>query len=300
MKQIKQFIYLLFICICSLTSFGQTIENALLWKIHGNGLKKASYILGTYHIANNEFLNTLKGCKKALSKTHSVLGELEITPEVANQMMPYMLLDNSTLDSLLNALQYDSLSMFVQDKLGLPMPVFNKMKPIGIYLMLSSAEMKNSAFIQNYKGVPMDIYVQNEAKKNEKDVYALETIQEQADLLFTNITIEDQVIMLMEYIRMDKIKITDESDKMNSCYKAQDLNCLDSLMKSSGFNSIESDLLLKNRNARWIPRIEEIVNKQSCFIAVGALHLAGENGLIRLLRNKGYTLSPIHSNYEVD
>lgn len=300
MKQIKQFIYLLFICICPLITYGQTIENALLWKIHGNGLRESSYILGTYHIVNNEFLNTLKGCKQALSKTHSVLGELEITPEVASQMMPFMLLDNSTLDSLLSPLQYDSLSMFVQDKLGLPMAVFNKMKPIGIYLMLSSVEMKNSSFIQDYKGVPMDVYVQNEAQKNKKEVFALETIQEQADLLFTNIAIADQVVMLMEYIRMDNKKNTEENDRMNSCYKMQDLNCLDSLMKSSGFSSIESDLLLKNRNVRWIPRIEEIINKQSCFIAVGALHLAGENGLIRLLRNKGFTLSPVHSSKEVD
>lgn len=300
MKLIKQIIYLFFICICPLFTFGQTIENALLWKIHGNGLRESSYILGTYHIVNNEFLNTLKGCEQALSKTHSVLGELEITPEVASQMMPYMLLENGSIDSLMNPLQYDSLSQFVQDKLGLPMVVFNKMKPIGIYLMLSSVEMKSSSFIQDYKGIPMDVYVQNEAQKNGKEVYALETIQEQADLLFTNISIADQVVMLMEYLRMGNKKNAEENNRMNSCYMMQDLNCLDSLMKSSGFNSIESDLLLKNRNVRWIPRIEEIINKQSCFIAVGALHLAGESGIIRLLRNKGYTLSPVYSIKEVD
>lgn len=300
MKQIKQFIYLLFICICSLTSFGQIIENALLWKIHGNGLKESSYILGSYHIVNNEFLNTLKGCKKALSKTHSVLGELEITPEVASQMMPYMLLDNSTLDSLLNPLQYDSLSQFVQDKLGLPMVLFNKMKPMGVYLMLSAAEMKNTPFLTNFRGEPMDIYVQNEARKNKKEVVALETIQDQADLLFSHVALNEQVQLLMQYIRTGKQESSLENDRMNNCYVNQDLNCLDSLMNTSGFSAIESDLLLKDRNIRWIPRIEEVIQKQSCFIAVGALHLAGENGLIRLLRNKGYTLSPIHSNYEVD
>ena len=286
--------------ICPFLTYGQTIENALLWKIHGNGLRESSYILGTYHLVNNEFLNTLKGCKQALSKTHSVLGELEITPEVSSQMMPFMLLEKSTLDSLLNPLQYDSISQFVQDKLGFPMLIFNKMKPIGIYLMLSSAEMKNSSFIQDFNGVPMDIYVQNEAKKNGKDVYALESIQEQADLLFSKLSINEQVFMLMEYVRMGDKKNTVENDRMNMCYMMQDLNCLDSLMKSSGFNSIESDLLLKNRNIRWIPRIEEIINKQSCFIAVGALHLAGENGLIRLLHNKGYTLSPVYSRKHVD
>ena len=300
MKAIKQFIYLIFICICPFLANGQAIENALLWKIEGNGLQKSSYILGTYHLVNNEFLNNLKGCELALKKTSSVLGELEITPEVASQMMPFMLLENSSIDSLMNPLQYDSLSQFVKDKLGVPMVLFNKMKPMGIYLMLSAAEMKNTPFLTNFKGEPMDIYVQNEARKNKKEVFALETIQDQADLLFSHVALNEQVQLLMQYIRTGKQESSLENDRMNNCYMNQDLNCLDSLMNASGFSAIESNLLLKDRNIRWIPRIEEIIQKQSCFIAVGALHLAGENGLIYLLRKQGYTLSPVHNRKDVN
>ena len=300
MNPIKQFFFLIIICTCSFSLKGQTVENALLWKIQGNGLQKSSYILGTYHLVNNEFLDNLKGCELALKRTSSVLGELEITPEVAGQMMPYMLMEKSSLDSLMNPSQYDSLSRFVQDKLGLPMVVFNKMKPIGIYLMLSAVEMKNTSFISNYKGEPMDVYVQNQAKKHEKEVYALETIQDQADLLFNQVALNDQVQLLMQYIKAGKQESSIENDRMNNCYMNQDLNCLDSLMNTSGFNAIESNLLLKDRNIRWIPRIEEIIKKQSCFIAVGALHLAGENGLIFLLRKQGYTLNPVHSRKHVN
>lgn len=300
MKAIKQFIYLIIICICPFLVNGQASENALLWKIQGNGLKNPSFILGTYHLVNNEFLNNLKGCELALKKTSSVLGELEITPEVASQMMPYMLLENSTIDSLMNPLQYDSLSQFVQDKLSLPMVLFNKMKPMGIYLMLSAVEMKSTPFLTNFKGEPMDLYVQNEARKNGKEVFALETIQEQADLLFSHIALNEQVQLLMQYIRTGKQESTLENDRMNNCYMNQDLNCLDSLMNASGFTAIESNLLLKDRNIRWLPRIEEVIQKQSCFIAVGALHLAGENGLIFLLRKQGYTLSPVHNRKDVN
>jgi len=300
MKAIKQFIYLIFICICPSSLSGQAIENALLWKIEGNGLQKSSYILGTYHLVNNSFLNNLKGCELALKKTSAVLGELEITPEVASQMMPFMLMEKSSLDSLMNPLQYDSLSQFVQDKLGLPMTLFNKMKPIGIYLMLSAVEMNNTPFLTDFKGEPMDVYVQNEAKKHEKEVFALETIQDQADLLFNHVALNEQVKMLMQYIKTGKQESNLENDRMNNCYMNQDLNCLDSLMNVSGFSTIESNLLLKDRNIRWIPRIEETIKKQSCFIAVGALHLAGENGLIFLLRKQGYTISPVHSNKHVN
>ena len=300
MKAIKQIICLIIICICPFSVNGQAVENALFWKIQGNGLKNSSYILGTYHLVNNEFLNNLKGCELALKKTSSVLGELEITPEVASQMMPFMLLENSSIDSLMNPLQYDSLSQFVQDKLGVPMVLFNKMKPMGIYLMLSAAEMKNTPFLTNFKGEPMDIYVQNEARKNKKEVFALETIQDQADLLFSHVALNEQVQLLMQFIRTGKQESSLENDRMNNCYMNQDLNCLDSLMNASGFSSIESNLLLKDRNIRWIPRIEEIIQKQSCFIAVGALHLAGESGLIFLLRKQGYTLSPVHNRKDVN
>jgi uncharacterized protein YbaP (TraB family) len=300
MNPIKQFIYLIFICICPFSLSGQSIENALLWKIQGNDLQKPSYILGTYHLVNNTFLNNLKGCELALEKTSSVLGELDITPEVASQMMPFMLMEKSSLDSLMSPLQFDSLSRFVQDKLGLPMIVFKKMKPMGIYLMLSAVEMKNTPFLTNFKGEPMDIYVQNEARKNGKEVFALETIQDQADLLFSHVALNEQVQLLMQYIKTGNQESHIENDRMNDCYMNQDLNCLDSLMNASGFSSIESNLLLKDRNIRWIPRIEEIIKKQSCFIAVGALHLAGENGLISLLRKQGYTLSPVHNRKDVN
>jgi uncharacterized protein YbaP (TraB family) len=200
----------------------------------------------------------------------------------------------------MNPLQYDSLSQFVQDKLGLPMVLFNKMKPMGIYLMLSALEMNNTPFLTNFKGEPMDIYVQNVARKNKKEVFALETIQDQADLLFSHVALNEQVQLLMQYIKTGKQESSLENDRMNNCYMNQDLSCLDSLMRASGFTAIESNLLLKDRNIRWIPRIEEIIKKQTCFIAVGALHLAGENGLIFLLRKQGYTLSPVHNRKDVN
>jgi uncharacterized protein YbaP (TraB family) len=277
----------------------QPTENALLWKISGKGLQNPSYILGTYHLVNNQFLDNIKGCKEALKKAQSVMGELEVTPAVAAEMMPYMLMRSGSLDSLLTADQYDSLSASMQQKLGMPMVLFNKMKPIGIYMMLATGEMQKTSMVSDYSGVPMDLYVQQEALKNKKEVLALESVKDQAELLFNNTPLDRQVEMLMDYVRKGDQSSSTENDRMNACYKAQDLNCLDSLMQSSGYSSIESDLLLKDRNIKWIPRIEETISRQSCFIAVGALHLAGEHGIVHLLRNQGYILSPIRSRKDI-
>ena len=48
------------------------------------------------------------------------------------------------------------------------------------------------------------------------------------------------------------------------------------------------------RNKNWIPVIEKNISSNSFFIAVGAAHLPGENGVIQLLRSKGYSVEPIN------
>jgi hypothetical protein len=278
----------------------QVTENALLWKINDKSSKHVSYILGTYHLVNNEFLTQIVGCEKALKKTKAVMGEMEVTPEVAASMMPHMLLKEGNLEDLFTPEQLDSINTTLMSKLGMPITLFSKMKPIGIFMLFSTTEMKSADIVSDYKGVPMDLYVQNEAKKNKKPILSLETIEEQSDLLFNSTPLKQQAEMLMEYIRKgDQTSSTAELDRMNACYKSQDLNCLDSLMKNSGYSNIESDLLLKNRNDRWIAPIKKAISEQSCFIAVGALHLAGDDGLVALLRKEGYSISPVRSEKDI-
>jgi hypothetical protein len=50
---------------------------------------------------------------------------------------------------------------------------------------------------------------------------------------------------------------------------------------------------LKNRNENWIPVMAVMMKKRPVFFAVGAGHLAGDNGVIKLLRKAGYTLTPV-------
>ena len=51
--------------------------------------------------------------------------------------------------------------------------------------------------------------------------------------------------------------------------------------------------LVDKRNHNWIPKLKEIIQQKSCFIAIGAGHLGGENGLIKLLQLQGFTVEPI-------
>ena len=55
----------------------------------------------------------------------------------------------------------------------------------------------------------------------------------------------------------------------------------------------EQSVFLDNRNNNWVPQIETLIKNNRTFIAVGAAHLGGPNGVIRLLEARGYTLKPI-------
>jgi len=270
-----------------------TLENSLLWRISGNGLTEPSYLFGTYHLLKDGFLKEIKGVKKSFKKTDAVVGELEITPAVAGELMQHMIMTSGTLDSLLTPAEYDSLDKVVREKMGTGLKLYNKMKPMAIYTTLAATEMKKSGLGDKTTGVPMDVYFQDEAKKNKKKVLSLETVKDQADILFNSTSVERQKEMLMEYVRKGKTEGKDDNAQLTECYKKQRLNCLSAMMTESSYSEKESNHLLNDRNIRWIPLLANFMKEQSCFIAVGALHLTGEAGLIKLLRENGYMVEPI-------
>jgi uncharacterized protein YbaP (TraB family) len=125
------------------------------------------------------------------------------------------------------------------------------------------------------------------AQKNKMDNGFLETIYEQLDIL-EEIEIEDA----FDYFSSD-FDIMGEYEELLAKYLDGDIYSIYEDMKSdTTFGSYESSLLFE-RNIKWIPQIDSMINKNICFIAVGAGHLPGEEGLIQLLQNKGYTVKPV-------
>ena len=97
----------------------------------------------------------------------------------------------------------------------------------------------------------------------------------------------------METIRSEK----DEGAmlrRMQERYRTQDVDALyDMIHKEGGEIAKEEERFLNHRNRNWVPQIIEMISEKKTFIAVGAGHLGGPNGLIRLLEKEGYTLEPV-------
>ena len=140
--------------------------------------------------------------------------------------------------------------------------------------------------------------VMYEGKKSvaEQIVYsALETIEEQMDVLFNHFSAEDQAAILLEFVVMKERGQQITRDIVDR-YLEQNIAALDDIAQQTSKEMPawgSMDYINADRNKRWIEKLPEILKSGNRFIAVGALHLPGEQGLIQLLRKKGYTVKPI-------
>jgi uncharacterized protein YbaP (TraB family) len=130
------------------------------------------------------------------------------------------------------------------------------------------------------------------AESNKIETKGLETAVQQM-AIFDNLSKDEQAEMVMEVIR-DSKKSIDLLVKMQQVYHRQNVDSLYMLVNQDpGILSKKEDDFLLKRNLNWVPQIKQSISSKKCFIAVGAGHLGGPNGLIRLLQKEGYTLTPI-------
>lgn len=266
-------------------------QSGLLWEVGGKGLKQPSYLFGTYHLIGKNFLDTLPGIMRQFSKSNMIVGEVVIGDEMsmAQKLMPMMMLQNNTLDKILTEKEFAETDSFLKAKAGMDLNTLKMMKPASVQLIIVSMLAPKDISPTN---PALDMYFQNEAKAANKAVAGLETIEEQGDILF-NTPIERQKDMLLKTIR-ESARMTAESNLLYEKYKKQDLDAIEkSFLENTDYTAAEMDELLAKRNKNWVQKMPEMMSKGSVFFAVGAGHLVGDEGLINLLREAGYTLKPL-------
>ena len=86
----------------------------------------------------------------------------------------------------------------------------------------------------------------------------------------------------------------DEFNEMLDVYKTQRIAEIEAMFTKSEFSmGASQEILLDNRNKNWVTQLKEIMPKNNIFIAVGAGHLPGKNGVLNLLKQEGYTVKPL-------
>lgn len=265
------------------------IVNTLLWEISGHGLREPSYLFGTMHILCAEDAQLRAPLKSIIQKCRKVYFEIDM--DDMNEMMgamKYLRMNNGIkISDLLSKDEYTRLEeYFKKSKSPIPIGMINRFKPFLISGLISEQSMN----CKQKNG--MEELIMKEASLRDKQIFGLETVQFQASL-FDSIPYEKQAKELINYI--DSIDSYKQSTKeMVEVYRKQNLDQLDSLVRKSdpGMNQY-MDLLLYGRNRRWVRQMPTIMREGTLLFAVGAGHLAGEQGVISLLRKEGYVLKPI-------
>ena len=132
----------------------------------------------------------------------------------------------------------------------------------------------------------LDAYLQQFAYNSNKKFFALETVKEQL-IAYENITYSSQ----KEY---NFGNLTIGKDYSIDTYQNGDIEGIRQMLKAQlSVSGNAYNLIITNRNVVMANGIDTLIRKYNSFIGIGAAHLAGEEGVIQLLRNKGYTLRPI-------
>ena len=212
-------------------------------------------------------------------------------PATMMQMMPYMMMPEGVkLTSLFTPKEVILINGFIKPRLGFTLKDLNTMKPAFLSNMITLA-LSTEHFPEFENQEAIDSYLQTRAKKYGKSVGGLETVEFQMDMLF-NEDLETQADDLVDLVKNGD-KAMKATGKLAQIYMTQDMKKINRFMhKSSDKEEIKK--LLDDRNMNWIVQMKVIMPETPTMFVVGAGHLPGKNGVLKLLENEGYTVEPIY------
>lgn len=279
-------IFFVFLLVKNINAQQVPTEKTLLWKISGKEIKQPSYIYGTFHLlCANDFLlpDTLIAL---LHKTKQVYFELKLDDPTLNikMMQSIMMKDGHDIKEYISKENYDSVAAIFLHKTKLPLTAVSKYKPFILSSLLYPAMLGCTP-------VSCETEIMKIAKKDSLPINGLETVDFQLKV-FDDIPYNIQSKMLEKNL-LNFDKSVNELKELVNVYKTKDITKMQKEVADEPEFGKYEDVLLKKRNANWIPIITKQIKDASTFFAVGAGHLGGKNGVLNLLQEAGYTVTPI-------
>lgn len=245
----------------SFFSFSQLVEsnNQLLWQISGKGIKKPSYLFGSYHSNDARLFHFSDSTYIALLQADAIVLEADV-----KSLFPL----------------FDSRSEEVQLKFD------SKGNPYTNSIKASQTKYGNEDGWPQF----LDAYFQDFSSNARKKFYALETVESQLSL-FSDLSFR-------KLINFNLSETDYSQERILNIYLRGDIEKMRQILQTQFSDKSNTyKLLITDRNIKMAQGIDTLCRKESLFIAVGAGHLAGSEGIIQLLRNKGYTVRQVLATF---
>ncbi len=267
----------------------------LLWKVARQDIDP-SYLFGTIHATDKRVHALPPEVARALAASRSLTLEIVLTDKVKAEMAMRMVIrDGRTLDQLLGPALFNQV-VGVGKRYGLGRAQLKIFKPWALFTIfgLPPAEQARQG-----KGLPsLDEALRLRAVKAGKMIHQLETTTEQLDVL-DGFKEPLQIGMLRAAVK-DNAKAEHALETMITYYLARDISGLRTWMLNQmtgpeiGLYEKFEHRVITARNRRMAKRMKPRLKEGHAFIAIGAMHLPGRQGIVRLLELADYKVKRVY------
>jgi uncharacterized protein YbaP (TraB family) len=260
----------------------------LLWKLE-LGTAPASYVYGTIHVGDPRVTALPEPVQSALRDSRRFVMEALFEPAAVAEFaaaMSYQ--DGSLLEERVGKALYVHTEELLA-RFGIPAPAVERLRPWAAFMTLNQPEGDN--------GLPLDLVLMQHAQNEGLTIHGLETLREQAEV-FAALSESDQFTLLRDTVcNFDRVQA--EITRLRDLYLARDLAGIVTL--GQHYESSDPDLserlqraLIHERNMRMVQRLQPFLREGGVFIAIGALHLPGEEGVLGLLAAQGVRVEMLY------
>lgn len=271
-------------------------DNTLLFRVSGKGLKKYSYIYGTIHDICEEDIMISPTFEKLFKKTKQLYLEVDVDDpkEQLIGRLGLALPPDSSLKDMLSKEEYEYAQKFFSDSLHVSIEKYEGMRPMLLFSVIYGNVHDCMTTI------PFEKVLMVRALKQKKEIFGLDKMIDMVRV-YDRIPVKNQVDNFLNALHTYNPRAMRTAYReMYEFYKKNDLNGLSRIIFDDEVMSIYvkglEDIMLLERNKRWLPVMLAAAKDKPTFFAFGAGHLVGEDGMVNLLRKEGYTVEPLQMN----
>lgn len=259
------------------------LENSVLWKVEHPELEKPSYIFGTLHFMCEDDFKIPEKVTEALKNVDALVLEVNLSDPKEMQSMQESMSNPKKISEELSKEQFNELDILVTEITEMPLSTYDA---YGLS-MLNTILITKMLPCSQFKSPENELTLL--ATKNQKPIFSLEKASQQIEIIRNAYPTEFALkqIMLFESYKKD-------FNKAITAYNKEDISTAVGLITKEEYMDENATALLQiNRNKNWVEKMPEMMKERSNLFAVGAAHLTDDYGIIHLLKNRGYTVTPV-------
>lgn len=264
-------------------------NNALFWKIKLAGSDVHSYLFGTMHLIPKIHFSLPLQVEKSLKECRTLYLEMNISGDKEKALISSNAFPQLRISDHLSEIEVAELSEILSNRFGMSLEDVDHLHPMVIINLLIHQPFGEQEVISVEANL-IDLAIESGIK-----IKGLETAK--AQMKMGNLVFTARELLRQLKQPLDSEQVMEDTIR---AYLLQDIDMLESAAKDPKIMSEQAQkILLTQRNKKWEKKIPKLLEKQEpLFFAVGAGHLGGKSGLIRLLEEKGLQVSPINLKWK--